>query len=221
VAHARPHGVRYSERTEGESRRAWRAAVRPPQFPGSAPKNRYGGGISSGVSAGMSFAYGFVAGWVTAWAPGLILLSYLAWKASRDRPGVRTGSRRRLKAVKASRPSERRFAGFLPTERGATPVGARISRTIGGFMRNALSAGLASTLVTLVGLPNHAEALTPLGILNATAPSQLEKVGWCDPRRSCLRRPYYESPPPYAYYRPYPYYNYFYGSGWATYGVYK
>jgi hypothetical protein len=46
-------------------------------------------------------------------------------------------------------------------------------------MRNALSAGLASGLVTLVGLPNQAEALTPLGILNATAPSQLEKVGWC------------------------------------------
>jgi hypothetical protein len=34
-------------------------------------------------------------------------------------------------------------------------------------------------------------------------------------RRSCLRRPYYQSPPPYAYYRPYPYYNYFYGSGRA------
>jgi hypothetical protein len=91
-------------------------------------------------------------------------------------------------------------------------------------MRNALSAVLASaTLVTLVGLPNQADALTPLGILNATAPPQLEKVGWCDPRRSCLRQPYYQSPPPYAYYsyRPYPYYNYFYGSGWATYGVYK
>jgi hypothetical protein len=46
----------------------------------------------SGVSAGMSFAYGFVIGWVAAWAPGLILLSYLAWTASGNRPSVRTGS---------------------------------------------------------------------------------------------------------------------------------
>jgi hypothetical protein len=41
---------------------------------------------------GMSFAYGFVIGLVAAWAPGLVFLSYLAWKASRDRPSVRTGS---------------------------------------------------------------------------------------------------------------------------------
>jgi hypothetical protein len=67
-----------------------KAAVRPPQFLGSAPNNGYGGAVS-GVSAGMSFAYGFVIGLVAAWAPCLILLSYLAWKASRE-PSVRTGS---------------------------------------------------------------------------------------------------------------------------------
>ena len=65
--------------------------MRPLPFPGSALKNRYGGELS-GVSAGMSFAYGFVIGWVAAWAPGLILLSYLAWTASGNRPSVRTGS---------------------------------------------------------------------------------------------------------------------------------
>ena len=54
--------------------------MRPLPFPGSA-LNRYSGELS-GVSAGMSFAYGFVIGWVAAWAPGLILLSYLAWTAS-------------------------------------------------------------------------------------------------------------------------------------------
>jgi hypothetical protein len=31
----------------------------------------------------MSFLHGFLVGWVAAWAPGLALLSYLAWEASR------------------------------------------------------------------------------------------------------------------------------------------
>jgi hypothetical protein len=91
-----------------------------------------------------------------------------------------------------------------------------------------LSAVLANaTLATAVSLPHQAHGMpigAPLGILSTTAPTQ---VGWCSPRRGCLGRPYYqnyEAPPPYAYYwnyRPFPYYNYFLGSGWPSYGWYK
>jgi hypothetical protein len=88
----------------------------------------------------------------------------------------------------------------------------------------ALSGAITSAmLVTAVSVPNQADAMT-IGILGAAAPTQLEQTGgWCDARRGCLGRPYYQSPPPYAYYsyRPWPYYNYFLGSGWPTYGWYK
>jgi hypothetical protein len=97
------------------------------------------------------------------------------------------------------------------------------------FMRKyALSATLAGAmLATAVSLPNQALAMTVgarLGILSATAPTQLEQAGgWCGGRRGCWGRPYYQSPPPYAYYsyRPWPYYNNFWGSGWSTYGFYR
>jgi hypothetical protein len=95
----------------------------------------------------------------------------------------------------------------------------------------ALSAVLGSAmLAAAVSLPNQASAMTvgaPLGILSATAPTQLEQAGgWCGGRRGCWGRPYYQGPPPpppYAYYsyRPWPYYNYFLGSGWSTYGWYR
>jgi hypothetical protein len=85
----------------------------------------------------------------------------------------------------------------------------------------ALSVVLANAMLAVVSLPNQASAMT-VGILTA-APTDLEQAGWCSARRGCLGRPYYQSPPPYAYYsyRPWPYYNYFYGSGWSTYGFYK
>jgi hypothetical protein len=95
------------------------------------------------------------------------------------------------------------------------------------FMRKyILSAALASaTLAAAVSLPDQANAMT-IGVLSVTAPTQLEQAGWCGARRACLGRPYYrsyEAPPPYAYwnYRPFPYYNYFLGSGWPSYGWYK
>jgi hypothetical protein len=85
-----------------------------------------------------------------------------------------------------------------------------------------LSVVLANAMLAVVSLPNHASAMT-VGILSATARADLEQAGWCSARRGCLGRPYYQNPPPYAYYsyRPWPYYNYFYGSGWSTYGLYK
>jgi hypothetical protein len=82
-------------------------------------------------------------------------------------------------------------------------------------------------LATTVSLPNQANAMTIgalLGILGASAPTQLEQAGGrCGGRRGCLGRPYYQSPLPYAYYsdRPWPYYNYFMGNAWPTYGFYK
>ena len=87
----------------------------------------------------------------------------------------------------------------------------------------ALSAVLASVMLTTgVSLPNQANGMT-ISILSGTAPAQIERAGWCGGRRGCLGRPYYQSPPPYAYYsyRPWPYYNYFLGSGWPTYGWYR
>jgi hypothetical protein len=71
--------------------------------------------------------------------------------------------------------------------------------------------------------PAHAMIVgAQLSILSARALTQVQRAGWCG-RRGCLGRPYYQSPPPYAYYsyRPWPYYNYFFGSGWSTYGVYR
>jgi hypothetical protein len=71
--------------------------------------------------------------------------------------------------------------------------------------------------------PAHAMIVgAQLSILSATALTQVQRTGWCG-RRGCLGRPYYQSPPPYAYYsyRPWPHYNYFFGSGWSTYGVYR
>ena len=71
--------------------------------------------------------------------------------------------------------------------------------------------------------PAHAMIVgAQLSILSATALTQVQRAGWCG-RRGCLGRPYYQSPPPYAYYsyRPWPYYNYFFGSGWSSYGVYR
>jgi hypothetical protein len=80
-------------------------------------------------------------------------------------------------------------------------------------------------LATSVRSPHPAHAMivgAQLSILSATALTQVQRAGWCG-RRGCLGRPYYQSPPPYAYYsyRPWPYYNYFFGSGWSTYGVYR
>jgi hypothetical protein len=80
-------------------------------------------------------------------------------------------------------------------------------------------------LATSVSSPHPAHAMivgAQLSILSATALTQVQRAGWCG-RRGCLGRPYYQSPPPYAYYsyRPWPYYNYFFGSGWSTYGVYR
>jgi hypothetical protein len=96
------------------------------------------------------------------------------------------------------------------------------------MQKNAVSTVFAGAmLATAVSLPNQASGVTldpSLGVLGATAPTQLEQAGgWCNARRGCLGRPYYQSPPPYAYYsyRPWPYYNYFFGSGWSTYGLYK
>jgi hypothetical protein len=86
----------------------------------------------------------------------------------------------------------------------------------------AFSLVLASAvLATAVSLPNQASAMT-LDAIGATARTQVEQAGWCG-RRGCLGRPYYQSPPPYAYYsyRPWPYYNYFLGSGWPSYGWYR
>jgi hypothetical protein len=94
-------------------------------------------------------------------------------------------------------------------------------------MRNdAVSAVLAGAIsATAVSLPNQACGMTldaSLGVLKAAATTQPEQAGWCG-RRGCLGRPYYQSPPPYAYYsyRPWPYYNYFLGSDWPTYGWYR
>jgi hypothetical protein len=92
----------------------------------------------------------------------------------------------------------------------------------------ALSMVLPSAiLATAVSLPNQARGMTigaSIAILRATPPAQLEQAGaWCGGRRGCWGRPYYQSPP-YAYwnyYRPWPYYNYFLGSGWSTYGLYR
>jgi hypothetical protein len=80
-------------------------------------------------------------------------------------------------------------------------------------------------LATSVSSPHPAHAMivgAQLSILSATALTQVQRAGWCG-RRDCLGRPYYQSPPPYAYYsyRPWPYYNYFFGSGWSSYGVYR
>ena len=76
-----------------------------------------------------------------------------------------------------------------------------------------------------VSLPNPALSMSvgaQLGVLSVTTPTQVQHAGWCG-RRGCLRRPYYQSPPPDAYhsYRPWPFYNYFFGSGWLSYGVYR
>jgi hypothetical protein len=92
--------------------------------------------------------------------------------------------------------------------------------------KQAVAAVLAGALMTTaVSSPNQAHAMSAgaqLGVLSAEAPTQVEQAGWCG-RRGCLGRPYYHSPPPYAYYpsRPWPYYNYFFGSGWSSYGVYR
>jgi hypothetical protein len=94
--------------------------------------------------------------------------------------------------------------------------------------RHALPTALASaTLTMVVALTNHASAMTigaRLGVLGTTATTQVERVGgWCGARRGCLGRPYYQTTQPYAYYsyRPWPYYNYFLGSGWPSYGWYR
>jgi hypothetical protein len=92
--------------------------------------------------------------------------------------------------------------------------------------KHSVAAPLAGAiLATAVSSPNPAHAMSPgsqLGILSAAAPTKVEQTGWCS-RRGCLARPYYQSPPPYGYYsyRPWPYYNYFFGSGWSSYGVYR
>jgi hypothetical protein len=86
----------------------------------------------------------------------------------------------------------------------------------------AFSLVLASAMLAMaMSLPNQASAMT-LYAFGATSGTQVEQAGWCG-RRGCLGRPYYQSPPPYAYYsyRPWPYYNYFLGSGWPTYGWYR
>jgi hypothetical protein len=91
---------------------------------------------------------------------------------------------------------------------------------------HAVAAALAGVIsMTAISSPNPAHALSvgaQLGVLSATAPTQVQQTGWCS-RRGCLGRPYYQSPPPYAYYsyRPWPYYNYFFGSGWSSYGIYR
>lgn len=94
--------------------------------------------------------------------------------------------------------------------------------------RRALLTTLASATWTMVvALTNHADAMTigaRLGVLSTTVPTQVEPTGGlCGRRRGCWGRPYYQSPPPYAYYsyRPWPYYNYFLGSGWPSYGLYR
>jgi hypothetical protein len=91
--------------------------------------------------------------------------------------------------------------------------------------KHALSAAIASaTLATAVSLSNHAEAMTisaEVATLSAAGTIQLEQVGWCGPR-GCRGR-YYSRPYPYdwSYYRPWPYYGYFLGSGWPYYGWYR
>jgi hypothetical protein len=94
-------------------------------------------------------------------------------------------------------------------------------------MRNyAVAATIAgAVLMTAVNSPRPALAMSvdaQLRVLSATAATQVEQAGWCG-RRGCLGRPYYQSPPPYAYhsYRPWPYYSYFPGSGWTSYGVWR
>jgi hypothetical protein len=92
--------------------------------------------------------------------------------------------------------------------------------------KHAVATTLAGMILTAAASsPDPAHAMSvgaQLGVLSATAPAQVEQAGWCG-RRGCLGRPYYQNPPPYAYYsyRPWPYYNYFFGSGWSSYGVYR
>jgi hypothetical protein len=94
--------------------------------------------------------------------------------------------------------------------------------------RPTLAAALAvATLTIAVALTSRANAMTigvRLGVLSTTATTDVERAGgWCGGRRGCWGRPYSQSPQPYAYYsyRPWPYYNYFLGSGWPSYGWYR
>jgi hypothetical protein len=73
------------------------------------PNGRYGAGYRG---CAMTFLYGIFVGWVVAWAPGLLLMWYLTWKASRDRAPVRTNSEGtsqsgRAKVLGSLRPSPR------------------------------------------------------------------------------------------------------------------
>jgi hypothetical protein len=40
----------------------------------------------------MTFVSGFFVGLAAAWVPSLVILSYLAWRTSRDRAAVKTSS---------------------------------------------------------------------------------------------------------------------------------
>jgi hypothetical protein len=88
-----------------------------------------------------------------------------------------------------------------------------------------LPAALAiATLTMAVVFTSRASAVTIGAVLSTTASPQVERAGgWCGERRGCWGRPYHHSPQPYAYYsyRPWPYYNYFLGSGWPSYGWYR
>ena len=120
------------------------------------------------------------------------------------------------------------FAAF-PSGNTVLPALAQMSGTKEQSMqRNALPSALASaTLTMVVALTNHASAMTidpGLDVLSTTVTTQVERArGWCGAQRGCWGRPHYHPPQPYAYhsYRPWPYYNYFLGSGWPSYGWYR
>ena len=134
------------------------------------------------------------------------------------RPGFSDETKAGARRVKAALRPSYRSGAVLPRLAG------KFLALREEFMRKcALSAVLASVMLTTgVSLPNQANGMT-ISILSGTAPAQIEQAGWCGGRRGCLGRSYYQSPPPYAYYsyRPWPYYNYFLGSGWPTYGWYR
>ena len=87
-------------------------------------------------------------------------------------------------------------------------------------MRKHAVAALTGVMVTTaVGLPNPAHAMSvgaQLGVLSATTPTQVQ-LRMVRPAR-LLEASLLSVSPPYAYYsyRPWPYYNYFFGSGWSS-----
>jgi hypothetical protein len=91
--------------------------------------------------------------------------------------------------------------------------------------RASLAALTFAIFANMVAIPYETRAMTiasPAGLSSAAAAAEEpERIQWCG-RRGCLRPHYWEPHPSYwQYYRRWPYYGYFFGSGWPSYGWYR